>query len=619
MTSSVFAHRTSTGEITNEFASEFAVNDVFAYDTGSAVRWITSHTTRYSFFIVTFVIGAFCNGLGASVVPILMGVAFNAILRPDPDLTIVAWCALATVGSQALRAVLQFMRNASAEFLGQSVERDARQELYANLLGKNMAFHSMQSVGDIMARATNDVHELNLMYTQGFNMIVGSSMFLIFPLLLSPTITPQLVLTPALFTIGYLITVRAHLRALQPATTAVRSTFGTMNAGLAEAIDGIEIVKGSSQEIQEQRRFTKNAQAFRDAFVRQGDIEARFLPLLLMGLTMGSAFLHGLILLHNGQITVGAVVTYMGYIGLYTFPVNVAMYGISNLSLGMVAAQRILYLIRAKTDLDQNQAGHVATIQGRVTFEDVSFTYPDGAEAIRDISFTAESGQIVAIVGQTGAGKSTLAKLINRTYDTTAGKILIDGIETEAWNLQSLRSQISIIEQDIFLFSRTIAENIAFGVPDATQYQIEKAARDAQAHDFITHFKDGYQTVVGTRGVTLSGGQRQRLALARAFLTNPRILILDDSTSAIDSATEDQIQRAIQRATQGRTTFLITHRLSQIRWADQIVVLRLGQVVARGAHEDLLRSSESYRRIFSNDLDSPKAIAEPAAPAVEQA
>jgi ATP-binding cassette subfamily B protein len=215
------------------------------------------------------------------------------------------------------------------------------------------------------------------------------------------------------------------------------------------------------------------------------------------------------------------------------------------------------------------------------------------------LTFTINPGETVAIVGQTGAGKTSLARLVNRTYDATQGAVCVDGVDVRDWNLEALRQQISIIEQDLFLFSRTVAENIAFGKPDATQEEIEEAAQAAQAHDFILSFKDGYQTVVGERGVMLSGGQRQRLALARAFLTNPRILILDDSTSAIDSATEDQIQKAIFRAAEGRTTLLITHRLSQIRWADKIIVLRQGRLAAIGSHDELLRMSEAYRRIFA--------------------
>jgi len=229
----------------------------------------------------------------------------------------------------------------------------------------------------------------------------------------------------------------------------------------------------------------------------------------------------------------------------------------------------------------------------------VTFAYEGAEPSLSAINLKVQPGQTVAIVGQTGAGKTTLVKLVNRTYDVSQGQVFVDGVDVREWNLEALRRQISIIEQDIFLFSRTIAENIAFGKPDAIQEEIEAAAKNAQAHEFIMGFKDGYQTVIGERGVTLSGGQRQRLALSRAFLTDPRILILDDSTSAIDSETEDKIQRAIYTAAEGRTTLIITHRLSQIRWADLIVVLRGGKIAAIGNHDELLQTSEAYRRIFS--------------------
>jgi ATP-binding cassette subfamily B protein len=217
---------------------------------------------------------------------------------------------------------------------------------------------------------------------------------------------------------------------------------------------------------------------------------------------------------------------------------------------------------------------------------------------VENISFKVKPGQTVAIVGQTGAGKTSMVKLINRTYDATAGQVLVDGVDVRDWNLASLRSQISMIEQDIFLFSRSVSDNIAFGKPGADFSVVEAAAKAAQADEFILTFDQGYNTVIGERGVTLSGGQRQRLALARAFLTDPRILILDDSTSAIDSATEDKIQRAIAVAAQGRTTIIITHRLSQIRWADLIIVMRKGKVAAMGSHDELMKTSEAYSRIF---------------------
>jgi ATP-binding cassette subfamily B protein len=252
-----------------------------------------------------------------------------------------------------------------------------------------------------------------------------------------------------------------------------------------------------------------------------------------------------------------------------------------------------------ENDLDQNLAGFTGVLRGEVEFRDVSFAYPGHGVVLEGINFKVKPGQTVAIVGQTGTGKTTLVKLINRIYDATQGQVLVDGIDVRQWNLEVLRRNISIIEQDVFLWSRSIAENIAFGKPQATQDEIERAAQAAQAHDFIREFDEGYLTVIGERGVTLSGGQRQRVALGRAFLTDPRILILDDSTSSIDSATEDKIQRAIFMAAQGRTTFLITHRLSQIRWADLIIVLRQGKIAAIGTHADLLRDSVAYQRIFS--------------------
>ncbi len=276
------------------------------------------------------------------------------------------------------------------------------------------------------------------------------------------------------------------------------------------------------------------------------------------------------------------------------------MWAYSQVSLGISGARRILELINRENNLDQNLAGYNGLMRGEVEFRDVTFAYQGSEPVLENISFKVHPGQTVAIVGQTGSGKTSLVKLINRTYDVSAGQVLIDGMDVRAWNLEALRRNISIIEQDIFLFSRPISENIAFGKPGASQDEIQAAAESAQAHEFIISFEDGYRTVIGERGVTLSGGQRQRIALARAFLTDPRILILDDSTSSIDSATEDKIQRAIYTAARGRTTFIITHRLSQIRWADLILVLRRGRLAAAGSHEELMRTSEAYRRIFES-------------------
>ena len=578
--------------------SEFVLPQKYRYNRRSPLRWVISHALRQWWLLLGMLLGAFGNAALAAAVPILVGRAFNAILADPPDLQLLGQTALWIVGTQLVRGFLQLSRNFGAEMTAQRLERNIRDELYISLLGKSMTFHNLQPVGDTMARATNDIREINFMFSPGLNLVIGSANFLIMPLIVAPSYHPSLILVPSLFMLGYVLALWQYLAELRPISDAVRKAFGVMNARLAEAIDGIEVVKGSAQERQEVSLFSENARSFRDAFVRQGDVEARFIPQLLLGLAMAGALLHGLILFNQGLLDLGQVIAYVGLIDLFGFPTFASLFAYSQVSLGLAGARRVLDLMNRKTDLDHNPSGFAEQIRGEIDFEGVSFSYNGGEKTLDGISLDVQPGQTIAIVGQTGSGKTTLAKLINRIHDATEGRVLIDGVDVRDWNLQALRRQISIIEQDVFLFSRTIGENIAFGRPDATQESIETAARSAQAHEFIMSFTDGYDTVVGERGVTLSGGQRQRIALARAFLTDPRILILDDSTSAIDSATEDEIQRAIFRAAQGRTTLIITHRLSQIRWADQIAVLRQGRLVDAGTHDDLMQSSDAYRRIF---------------------
>lgn len=583
----------------NTSTAEFTLPKRLKTDKRGPVRWIISHALHHWYLGLSMTLGAVCNAALAAVVPIIIGQAFNAILATPPDIQALWKYALWVVGTQLLRGGLQLVRNFSAELIGQRVERDIRDELYVSLLGKSMTFHSLQPVGDTMARATNDVREVNFLFSPGVNLVIGSANFLLMPILFSANYSPALMITPALFMVAYFLALWQYLHELSPITTNVRESFGLLNTRLAEALDGIETVKGMAQENNEVSRFDANARRFRNAFVDQGDVEARFLPLLLLGLAQAGGLLHSLILFRQGVINVGDVIGYFGLLQLFGFPTFTSLFAYSQVSLGVASAQRILELINRENNLDQNIQGYSAPMRGEIEFRNVTFAHQDGEPSLTDISFKVRPGQTVAIVGQTGSGKTSLVKLVNRTYDVTSGQVLVDGIDVREWNLEALRRRISIIEQDIFLFSRTISENIAFGNQEATQPAIEKAAQAAQADEFIRSFADGYQEVIGERGVTLSGGQRQRLALARAFLTDPRILILDDSTSAIDSDTEDKIQRAIYAAARGRTTLIITHRLSQIRWADLIIVLRKGSLAAMGSHAELIQSSEAYRRIFS--------------------
>jgi ATP-binding cassette subfamily B protein len=590
-------------------SAEFVTSTAYNTDHRTPGRFIWSHVRRQPWLLMMMFIGAFSNAALAGALPYFTGLAFTAV-RDNPTagvLPLVGWYVVGIIGSQLLRSVLQLMRNASAETYAQRVERDVRDELYASVLGKSMTFHDQTPVGEIMARVTNDVRELNYFMNPGVNLVVGSGMFLIVPIMISPFIHPTLIWTPLIFVILHTVVQVYFVQELHPIAQQVRASFGQMNSRLAEALDGLQVIKGAAQEAQEASLFDARVDEVKRHFVAQGNVEARYLSNLLLPLALVIGLIHSVVLYEQGLVTLGDIVAYNGIIGLFGFPVFSSLNSLARLALGYASAARILSIINTQTDLDRNEGGYAAPIKGAIAFEDVTFSYnpDDHTPVLRNIRFDVRPGKTVALVGQTGAGKTTITKLINRIYDVNQGRVTIDGVDVRDWNLAALRSQISIIEQDIFLYSRTIAENIAFGKPDATPQDIEEAARKAQAHEFIMTFEHGYQTVIGQRGVTLSGGQRQRLAIARAFLTNPPILILDDSTSAIDSATEDKIQRAIYAAAQGRTTILITHRLSQIRWADHIVVLKNGQVAAQGKHEQLMASSEAYRRIFAHYESSP--------------
>jgi ATP-binding cassette, subfamily B, bacterial len=583
---------------------EFSIADEHVYNRNGPVRWILSHLLRYKGLLALFTVAAALTNILFSTIPRLVGVAFDEVLSPDPSLQRLLWLSLGVLGIVLVRGVIDLTNSISIETLGQRLERDARDELYVSLLGKSQTFHNRQRVGDIMARASNDVRQLNPMMNPGVALITESMIGLVTPLVFIAFIDPRLLLSPVLFVIAFAFALRHYMRQLNPVAGLQRAQFGALNAHLNETVTGIEVVKSMAQEAQERDRFITNATTYRDYFVREGEIQARYLPLLLLGFALTGAFVHGLHLLSMNQLTVGQLVAYMGLMGVLRFPAFISIFTFSLVQLGLSGARRILELMSEETELDENQAGYAASMRGEIRFENVTFRMGQPASGatpiLNNVSFHARPGEVIAIVGQTGSGKSMLTKLVNRTYDVDEGRILLDDVDVREWQLESLRSQISTIEQEVFLFSRSIAQNIAFGLSQrADQAAIEEVARAAQAHEFITGFREGYDTEIGERGVTLSGGQRQRIAIARALLTDPRILIIDDSTSAIDSATEDRIQRAIDKVMEGRTTLLITHRLAQIRRADRILVLQQGEIVDQGSHEELMERCTLYQRIFA--------------------
>ena len=579
--------------------AEFRVEGAPTYDRRGPRRWVLSHLGRHPALLGGFAVGLVGASLLNSTVARLTGVAFDEVVG-GLDLARLTTLALIVLGAVLVRGALDLGASFAVETLAQRIERDAREELYLSLLGKSQTFHERQRVGDVMARATNDVRQLNGMMNPGVALIGESLLGLIVPIVFVALLDPPLLVAPLAFVVAFAFALVRYTHELNPVTAGQRAAFGELNAGLNETIEGIEVVKSTAQEPAERARFTQNARRYRDHFVRQGWVQARYLPLLLVSIAFAGAFAHGLVRVADGAITSGELVGYMGLVGLLRFPAFISIFTFSLVELGLAGARRMLELMRTDTELDENPSGHTARMRGAIEFQDVTFAYGDaaGRDGLQGVSFRVEPGQTVAIVGTTGSGKSTLTKLVNRVYDATNGRVLIDGIDVRDWNLASLRSQMSVIEQDVFLFARSVEENVAFGLEGATHEAVVAAARAAQALEFVERLPDGFATVIGERGTTLSGGQRQRLAIARALLVDPRVLVLDDATSAVDSATEDAIQRAIHAVLQGRTTLLITHRLAQIRKADLVILLDRGRVVDQGTHDELLARSAAYRRIF---------------------
>lgn len=589
-------------------SSEFSVAGP-RHNRRGPVRWLWSHLRRHPVHLLGFLGGSLVMVVLNAMVPDLTGDAFDAVLGEHGDpAAALGLVALALLAIVLARGVFDLVARLSSEVLAKRLERDARDELYVSLLGKSQTFHNRQRVGDLMARAANDIRQLSIMITPGIDLIVDSGLTGLVPLFFIAAIEPWLLLVPAVFAVVFAAALWQYMRRLNPVASRMREEFGDLNAGLSQAVRGIEVIKVTAQEEQERLRFRTLARRYRDSFASNGLVQARYLPTLLFACTMAAALWHGLHLHGTGVITVGELVSFMGLMGMLGFPAQMSIFTFSLVQIGIVSSRRILALMTSEDELEQRPDGHTAPIKGEIVFDDVTFGYEGGEPVLRGVSFTVRPGETVAIVGETGSGKSTLTKLVPRIYDVTSGRILVDGVDVREWRLDSLRSQISTIEQDIVLFSRSVAENIAFSLGQrADREAVVRAAEDAQAAEFIAELDDGYDTVIGERGVTLSGGQRQRLAIARALLTDPAILVLDDSTSAIDSATEDLIQQAIGRILDGRTTLLITHRLSQIRWADKVLLLRRGELVDCGTHDELIARSPLYRRIFSHydevDLD----------------
>ncbi|GAB4195255.1 MAG: ABC transporter ATP-binding protein [Roseiflexaceae bacterium] len=571
---------------------------------------------RFKFFVLFYIVGSVVLHLLTSSQPLIYGAAIDAVIGPQPNINSFYSFTLILLGMVVARGLVGLCSNYSLERIANGFERDIRDELYLSLLRKGQSFFNNYRTGDLMARTTDDTRQLNEMFAPGLGIFFDTIFSFVLPLLFIALIHPMLLLPPLLFLVLFAIVIQRYNSQLGVVSEALRRENGEMTAELNEAVAGFELIEVTGQKATVIRRFTDYARKVRDLAIREGQIQALYVPPLLLTCIIVLAFGLGLYLVNTGQIQIGSLIAYFGLLETLRSSTWLISISLILLRAGTASAERILTVLNDDSSLDSNHQEHSGAITGEIVFEHVTFSY-DGAPVLNDVSFRVPAGQTLALVGPTGSGKTTIVKLVNRLYNIDSGSIRIDGVDIRSWDLDALRSQIGVIEQDVVLFSRSIADNIAYGAGKNVPFeQIEQAARDAQAHGFISGFRDGYDTQIGGRGVTLSGGQRQRLAIARALITNPRLLILDDSTSAVDSATEAEIQRAISRVAQNRTTLLITHRLSQIRRADLILVLDRGAVVDQGPHDELIARCELYRRMFApySGQPGPSTTARPAQP-----
>ncbi|TAH51727.1 MAG: ABC transporter ATP-binding protein [Chloroflexota bacterium] len=513
---------------------------------------------------------------------------------------------LAIVGFAILLAIFAFAQSFNAERVSQNVAYDFRSELFAKIQRLSFSYHDRNQTGQLMIRATDDVEKLRLFLGQGLVLALQAVVLLVAALIVlwltNPSLT--LVILPILPIAFVVFLVFGAIT--QPLFIQVQIRVSAMNTVLQENLAGLKVVKAFAREPQEQVRFAKTADDLLEQQLKVSRLFSFLFPIIFLIANLGQAAMlyFGGVQIIEGTLTLGQWQKFSLYLAYVFFPLGQLGFIINLMSQANASAHRIFEILDTKNDVeDKPNAMTLPEIHGNVKFDDVVFRYFKGGEPVLNhVSFEANAGQTIALLGATGSGKTTIINLIPRFYDASEGRVLIDGYDVRDVTLESLRSNIGIVLQETTLFTGTIRDNIAFGKPDATLEQVIAAAKAAAAHDFITSFPEGYDTPVGERGSTLSGGQKQRIAIARALLLNPRILILDDSTSSVDLATEYKIQQALDQLMKGRTSFVIAQRISTVVNADQIFVLDKGKIAARGTHEELLESSEIYAEIYSSQL-----------------
>jgi len=541
--------------------------------------------------------------IGGVAIPFLVGRTVDAIQRGDRSQILPL--VIGILGAGSLRLALSVSRRLIAGRVSLGVEYDLRDRLYAHLQALELGFFDGQQVGQLMSRATVDLQSVRFFLGYGLIFIIQNLLTILLAAAVMIYLKPSLAaltLAPVPFVI---VAAARYGRHSRPALQEVQQRIAEVTGDAEENISGVRVVKAFAREREQFGRFRQKVSRVFDQSMYATRLRAFYNPMIsfLPNLGLAAVLLIGGRQVINGSLTLGEFTAFYSYVLMLMFPMRMLGITLGMAQRAVASGNRIFQILDRDPEIESPpNACTLPPGDGHVQFVGATLSYNGGPPALSDVDLDVKGGETVAIVGPTGSGKTTLAAAIPRLYDLSAGAVLVDGIDVRALDLGSLRAEVAIVPEDGFLFSATVRDNIAYARPDATEEEIERAARRAQIHSFVAGLPDGYDTLVGERGLTLSGGQRQRIAIARALVTDPRILILDDATASVDASTEREIKEALREVMRGRTTLIIAHRLSTIALADRVIVMDGGRLVAQGPHEALVDESPLYREIVEKGL-----------------
>ncbi|MCF6136924.1 ABC transporter ATP-binding protein [Pseudalkalibacillus berkeleyi] len=564
---------------------------------------------RKYFFLSVFSL-LFVSGITV-LYPMLLQFTIDEVIVNEQYMWI-PYLAIGFIIAMMIKGAATFFHQYLGDLFGVTAVYKLREALYKKLQYLPFRYYDNAKTGDLMSRLTADVEGFRFFLSFGFAQIINFLLLISFSLAVMFYYSVPL----ALVTLGMLpflaVAVYRFDKRVHPAFRGIRKSMGQLNTKVQENVSGINTIKSLSREDFEISKFVNNNKDYRDNYLNTSDIWAKYFPVMELIGNLCVVFLlsYGGFLVINDDLKPGELVAFFSLVWYIIWPIMMLGFVINTFSQSKASGERLLEILDEPEDIqDIDHPLEVERMLGEVEFKHVTHKYAsEDEEALTDVSFKAPKGTTIGLLGATGSGKTTVTQLISRFYEPEEGSVLIDGKDIKEYSIQSLRKNVGVVLQETFLFSSTIRDNIAYGNADIALEQVENAAKRAQAHDFIMELPDGYETVLGERGMGLSGGQKQRIAIARAILSDPSILILDDATSAVDMETEFKIQKAFQEVMKDRTTFIIAHRISSLKHADEILVLEDGQIAQRGTHEELIEQEGMYRRVYDIQYKDKKVI-----------